>query len=311
MRAVIAALILACVPAPAFAQFTVIPPFEPGAVTPRISPRDYSFGALEAEPTGDWARCSNYARRFTHEEVLLGCEGLLSAEPDAPDRALVHYWRAIAYRQAGDEVGAASAFDVALQAYADWIAEDRYQAEPYFQRAGMLIYLQRYDAALADYTYIDGLLPRQPRTHGGLGRLAFARGDYLAAMREYDRAQTLAERRVAGDDYSIGRCESRAAAHIELELALSICNRIVRNTEGNPEALVARGFLKFIRGDLDSARADFARALERNEHLASARYGHGVVLVHLGRVEEGDADIARARTLASERVRALEAAGLR
>jgi tetratricopeptide (TPR) repeat protein len=314
MRAVFVAFILVCVPANAFAQFTNNPLSDPAATSPRAMP-ERSINAGSDEPAEDWARCSNHARRFAHEEVLLGCDALLNTELSREYRASALYWRAMAYRQADDEASASAAFDAALQAYADWVAEEPHSVNAHYEFAGFLVYLQRYDAALAEYTLVDELLPRQPYTHGGLGRLAFARGDYLTAIREYDRAQALADRRANGGNYDAGRCEARAAARVELDLARSLCNRAVRLSlrlsQGSSHTLVSRGFLNFILGDLEAARADFAGALEQNEHLGSARYGHGVVLVHLGRIDEGSAEIAVARTLASERTRLLEAAGLR
>jgi tetratricopeptide (TPR) repeat protein len=116
-------------------------------------------------------------------------------------------------------------------------------------------------------------------------------------------------RRPVGPSFDPLRCSARAAAGVELDVAEQICDRAVRESEGDADALMARGFLRFKQAQYERAQEDFAAALRSRPDLASALLGRGVLRLRAGDAG-GGADIERARMLDSG-VAAYEAAGLR
>lgn len=178
--------------------------------------------------------------------------------------------------------------------------------EPYYHRASIYAHLKQYDNALAEYAAADHIMPRVAANNAGRGTIAFARGDYARAIIEFDQAARLDR----GTSYDYVRCEARAAAGADLDLARRLCERSVRDSDGHPRMLFARGYFRFRQGDVEGAASDFARALRREPTHTLALYGRGVTSVLAGRTAEGEADIARARQLDSHALDYFSGAGL-
>lgn len=298
---------LAALAAPAAAQFTA--PL--GMTGSTFNGAPFSPGVLVTGRTGDWAACTNDRERFAFEEILAACDRLVLEEQKPRARGAAPWWRAYAYERVSDRERADADYRAALLAYDEWVASGEEPLDSYLARARLHMTIGDYDAALADYNAADDVLPRRPRVHEGRGMLAFLSGDYTLAIAEFDRAQRLARMDAAPLSFDHRRCEARAAAGVELTLARSICNRVVRDSDSQAGALVARAFLRYREGDFAGAQADFEFALRRDPENAVAIYGRGVLAVRAGEGDEGQAQMERGRSLDPFIVRYYEGAGLR
>lgn len=308
LRSCLAAGALLVMPiAPATAQFTA--PL--GMTGSRLNEGLFSPGALTTGRTGDWAACTNEGERFAFEDILAACDRLVLEEQKPRARGAALWWRAYAHERVSDRERADADYRAALVAYDEWVESGEEPLDSYLARARLHMTLGDYDAALADYNEADDVLPRRPRVHEGRGMLAFLRGDYAAAIAEFDRAQRLARMDAAPLSFDHRRCEARAAAGVELTLARSICNRVVRDSNSQAGALVARAFLRFRETDFSAAQADFEFALRRDPENAVAIYGLGVLAVLAGRADEGQAEMARGRSLDPFYVNYYQSGGLR
>src|SRR6185295_3972420 len=176
-------------------------------------------------------------------------------------------------------------FTAAVAALSRQIEASPLSYEAYFQRAQLLAYLQRYDEALADYDAADHIAPNQPISRYGRGVIAFAVGNYPLAIAQLDAAQRMSRfrsgagaihmtdgaysgRRPVGQSFDPLRCTVRAAAGVELDAAEQICDRAVRESNADADALMARGFLRFKQAQYERASEDFAAALRARPDLA-------------------------------------------
>jgi tetratricopeptide (TPR) repeat protein len=278
-------------------------------------------------PTGGWGSCADMAHRRSAEQEIAACTRVLDNTQAEMWRGAAFWWRGVAHKRASQPDAAGEDFASAFTAYTHYIETTPRSSEAYFQRAQLLAYLQRYDEALQDYDAADRIAPNQAASHYGRGSVAFSRGDYALAMREFDVAQRTARlrsssgalhmtdgaysgRRFVGQSFDQLRCAARAAAGVDLVEAAQICDRAVRDSDGDADALMSRGFFRFKQGQVDSARADFSAALRVRPDFASALLGQGVTRMRTGDAG-GAADIERARLLDAAAVSSFENAGLR
>lgn len=274
-------------------------------------------------PTGGWQSCADATHRRTAAQEIAACTRVLDNTQAELWRGAAFWWRGIAQRRAGQLDASAADFASAFAAYSHYIETTPRSYSAYFQRAQLLAYMQRYDEALRDYDAADQISPHQPETRHGRGDIAFARGDYALAIAELDAAaQTMRRRSSAGfgsvhtrdgnqqnPGFDPLRCMARAAAGVDLDIAQQICDGAVRDSNGDADALAARGFLRFKQNRFEDAASDFNVALQARPDVPLALLGRGVLRVRGGDAGGGD-DIARARTLAPG-IAAYENAGLR
>lgn len=278
-------------------------------------------------PTGGWGSCSDEAHRRSADQEIAACTRVLDNTQAEMWRGAAFWWRGIAQKRAGQPDRAAEDFTSAIAAYSHYIETTPHSSEAYFQRAQLYAYLQRYDEALRDYDAADGIAPNQAISHFGRGNIAFARGDYTQATSAFDAAQRAARlrsasgalhmtdgafsgRRFVGQSFDPSRCAARAAAGVDLDIAEQICDRAVRESNSDADALMARGFLRFKQQRFEQASADFTAALRARPDFAGALLGQGVSRLRSGDAA-GSADIERARVLDSAAVGTYEQAGLR
>ena len=236
--------------------------------------------------------------------ALAACTRVIEDE-DNPNRALAYALviRGDIYSNNADPAAVAD-FEHAIDAYTADIADEP-DARLYLGRGAVHYRLEHFDAALADFNRAIALDPNSPTAFFNRASVRFRRGDYRGAAADFDRTALLVERAssrgalrsaVRASHTSpaahAGRCEARAAAGVQWEVAESACAAALRNSGGG--ALFSRGFLRFMQGDFQRAWADFDAALEQDADNAQALYGRGVAALRLGRRAEGQADIARA-----------------
>lgn len=249
-------------------------------------------------PSLDWRACTNYDDRYSTEEIIAGCSAAFEDATDPETRAHALWWRAFLYERTGQAELSAADYQAALAEFDQWVRDDEDSVEAQFDRATMLVSMREYDQALAGFLIADRMLARQPRVRASIGRIAFLQGNYATAIAEFDLADRLARRSTTAGLVAHNRCEARAAAGIELELARTICNRAVRDSQYHPSVLVSRGFLRFRMDDLPGALEDFQRALARDPNNAGALYGRATIAARNGQQEAAAADLARSRELA-------------
>lgn len=271
-------------------------------------------GLQHLDPTAisaEWRACTNEDYRFSAQEVIAGCSGAFEKATSGDERASVLWWRALAYERAGDLQSSTVDFNAALAEFDTWISDEPSLLEARFQRASLLISMREYDQALEAFEEVDRRRARQPNVRASIGRIAFLRGDYEGAIAEYDLADRLARRSRTAGIVAHNRCEARAAALVELDLARRICDRAVRGSQYHPAVLVVRGFLRFRQDDMVGAMEDFERALQREPNHAGALYGRATVAARNGQNEIAAADLARSLEINPRMAEYYSAAGMR
>jgi Flp pilus assembly protein TadD len=121
-------------------------------------------------------------------------------------------------------------------------------------------------------------------------------------MRAVGPREALINPRVHG-----ARCEARAAAGVELDVAENACRIAVRNSASST---FSRGFLRFKQGRFEEAWEDFNNAYQENDTNGFPLYGRGVAAIRLGRQAEGEADVSRARAIEGDDLDGYVRAGL-
>ncbi len=265
---------------------------------------------VSSSPNDSWSQCANEEHRRPAAQAIRSCSRLIGDRMDRQETAMAYYDRGCGYEDAGDQTHARADFDRAIEIDTSLVQSHPAWADSYTQRAAVLYHIQEYDRALADYDAAIAHDSHAAYPHYGRGLILFRRGDYADAMAEFDTAQHLA---VSDDeqDYSGSQCEARAAAATELAIAQTACDHAVSDSGRSSSSLVTRGYLRFMRGQIEAASTDFADAVRRDARNPSALYGRGVAAIRLGNSADGQADINRARELDAREVDYYANAGLR
>ncbi|HZZ37330.1 MAG TPA: tetratricopeptide repeat protein [Caulobacteraceae bacterium] len=151
---------------------------------------------------------------------------------------------------------------------------------------------KRRDYATAIKSF-DTVLRVEPRFLPALTARGFAHleaGDFSSGMTDHDAVLELApDQPLAWGN----ACWARAAANLELDKALSQCDRAVE-LEASLSNLDYRGFVHYRRGELDDALRDYETALKKMRY-GSGLFMRGVIRVRLGHDADGQADIVAAQ----------------
>jgi tetratricopeptide (TPR) repeat protein len=208
-------------------------------------------------------------------------------------------------------------------------------AEYFYQRGMVYWSLKQPAAAMADFDqtlklkpeYIDALVSR--------AELSLQQGDKVHAVTDLDAASAAAPRQADlryaiafdyqaadlpapaiaqldlwidshADDARLpnalnSRCGARAAAGVDLALALKDCNAALKRADKSSQfyARVAnsRAIVLLRMGDYDKSIADFDASLKISPKNASSWYGRGIDKLRKQRTADGEADIAQATAL--------------
>lgn len=162
-----------------------------------------------------------------------------------------------------------------------------------YQRGLDLAKREAFGEAVAAF---DEVLRLQPEFAVARSHRAFAYmklGDYAKAIADHDAVLE----QVPGRPNSWSNsCWARAAANVDLDLALERCNRALEMADGEG-ALDSRGLVHFRRGEFAQAIGDYTRAIRKRPKFASPWFMRGVARLRAGQEAQGRADIRRALKL--------------
>jgi tetratricopeptide (TPR) repeat protein len=153
--------------------------------------------------------------------------------------------------------------------------------------------LGQIDAAITDLEASIAADPKRFETHSDLGTAYEYSGQYEKSLAAYERALAI------NPDAWIavgGRCWVRAVLNRDLDAAAADCGRTLVLKPDDFNAYNSRGFVRFRQGRYDDAITDYDRALAGTQ-TGSSYYVRGLARRALGRTADGDADIAKAKTL--------------
>lgn len=122
-------------------------------------------------------------------------------------------------------------------------------------------------------------------------------GEYSKAIAQYDLWIAAHPDDVRKPIALNGRCWARALGNISLDLALKDCNAALSAMAHNPSFLDSRAMVRLRMGDYPHALADYDESVKGGAKSAWTFYGRGIVKLRLGRKGEGEADIAKAKSV--------------
>jgi tetratricopeptide (TPR) repeat protein len=163
---------------------------------------------------------------------------------------------------------------------------------------------------LADLNKASATAPKEDDVHLELGTLYSRLGAFGPAIAQYDMWLDTHPTEARTPEAYASRCRSRAMIGLELDKALSDCNRAVRARDDAPFFLDSRGMVHLRMGDYDKAIADYDAVLKIQPKNPWALYGRGLALLKKGRKSDGEAQIAAAKASAPRIVAEAERRGL-
>lgn len=267
------------------------------------------------------SHCTTNREHVSAERAIEVCTQFIGMNLERTDIARAHFVRGDRHEDLGQADLATADFEAGRAIYDALIDESPGSPGPYVGRSLAYLRLNRFDDAIADATRAIQRDDGQAQSYSTRAFLYFRVGNYAGAIADYDQAMRLGQRQSArGSMRAVGpseslinpriygaRCEARAAAGIEMNVAETACRIAVRNAASSA---FSRGFLRFKQGRYNEAWADFNTAYEDNDTNGFPLYGRGVAAIRLGRVAEGEADIARAREIEGDDLDGYVRAGL-
>jgi tetratricopeptide (TPR) repeat protein len=158
-------------------------------------------------------------------------------------------------------------------------------------RASEFIAARDYDSAIVEYDKAIEADAEFAGSYASRGDAYVQKGDYRAALKDYDEAI-----RLNPEDWALftSRCRAQLLAKGPPAEALADCNRALELRPGAPVSLGARAMVHLTRGDFAAALADYEAVLAAQPDSVQALYGRGVALHNLGKVRDGERDMAAA-----------------
>jgi tetratricopeptide (TPR) repeat protein/predicted aspartyl protease len=148
---------------------------------------------------------------------------------------------------------------------------------------------------LADLSKASAVAAKEDDVHLEIGMLYSRMGNFGLAIPQYDVWLDKHPPEGRTPDAYGQRCRARAMLGLELDKALSDCNRAVRGREDVPLFLDSRGMVYLRMGSFDKAIADYDAVLRMQPKNPWALYGRGLAKVRKGDKAGGEADIAAAK----------------
>ncbi len=205
-----------------------------------------------AAGTGDAGLYYGLATSLYYQGDYAGAEAAYrEAKAPAPgDAATLAGW--------GDSLTKLGRPDEAIAAYEQAVAADP-NAPLYWLSLGFLYDGAHQTTQATDaYAHAASLSPDDPLVQSSYGQALMAQGDFAGAVEAYERA-------VAGEPENIAYWESLAVGYSALERpddALRVAETLLTLDASNALAFLVRGGVFEFRGEMDNAKADYARAVE-------------------------------------------------
>ncbi|WP_446038339.1 tetratricopeptide repeat protein [Streptomyces sp. SID1121] len=200
-------------------------------------------------------------------------------------------WHRVGLRYNRAQANAMSGrLDDALADYAVVMKFDDSFSDHYFNRGNILRRLGRTEEALADYEHALTLEPPFPEGHYNCGDARLELGDITGALAEFDRTLVL-------DPRNTDALLNRAGVHAELgdeEAALRDVATGLELEPGHAQLLSLKGRLLAERGEADSALDALAAALASDPDLSEAWAVKAEIAFGAGDLETAAADFDRA-----------------
>jgi Flp pilus assembly protein TadD len=164
-------------------------------------------------------------------------------------------------------------------------------------QAWKLLQSKQYQRALSVSEEAVAESPNNPVTLAVRGTAYMEVGEFDRAIADHDAVLKM----TPNDPGALGNsCWVRAVANVQLDLALTYCDRAVAIVRPRRFASYdTRGFLHLRRGEFALAVADYDRALREYGKLPTSLFGRGIAKLRLGNEADGRADIDRAINLDS------------
>lgn len=151
--------------------------------------------------------------------------------------------------------------------------------------------------ALADAKLARGFIPPGSLNAAQIAELYNELGQAVDAVAIYDAIIAAHPEDSQLGSLLNGRCWSRALANVELDKALSDCNRALKLSGKSAAMLDSRALVEFRQRKFQQALADYDEALTLDSNLSWSHYMRGQVRIALG--DAGDGKSERDSALAS------------
>ncbi|ANP47560.1 tetratricopeptide repeat protein [Candidatus Viadribacter manganicus] len=160
---------------------------------------------------------------------------------------------------------------------------------------GNAYFAQRdYVRAGADYDELTRIEPQNAAAFYNLSLVHRSQGDHSRAIADVDHAASIEPDNAR---FQNGRCWSRAVSGLELDVARAACDAALRLRPGDAATYNSRGMVGLKQERWQDAWNDYDAAVRAAPDRATHHYGRGIAALRLGRIAEGEADIAHALTL--------------
>ena len=263
-----------------------------------LASRTPQEGAEEGEAEGQPTDAAGFSRRgnafaarrdFQHaiEDLTRACE-LAPTEPD------YFFERGRAYLGNRQPELAIADFDQVITLKPDHVPA-------LVTRAGMT--LARFEQnghgnagdVLTDLNKASATAAKEDDVHFEIGTLYARAGAFGLAIAQYDLWIDKHPTTGKSPDAYANRCRSRGMLGLELDKALSDCNRAVKARDDVPFFLDSRGLVYLRMGSFDKAIADYDAVLKVKPRNPWALYGRGLAKLRKGQNADGQADIDAAK----------------
>ena len=245
-------------------------------------------GAAEPMDAAGFSRRG--AARSTRGDIAGAFADYEQAIKLAPENLDYLRQRAILYQRSGQPLRAVDDIDRMLKLKPD-------DVEALMMRAEMRLRLDRKADVRSDLDAAATAAPKPSDRRLDLAVLYEATEEYAKAIAQYDlwiEGHPDDNRRPIALN---GRCWARAMANIDLDRALKDCNGALSRMPRNRAFLDSRAMVRLRMGDYPRSLADYDEALKAGAETAWTHFGRGIAELRLGRKSDGEADIAKARSL--------------
>jgi tetratricopeptide (TPR) repeat protein len=240
-----------------------------------------NMGFVEIQ-SRDWAQCTG-VEQVQPQRVLSACGRIISERVSREVTAAAHYYRSVVYRQLDDEQRANADMARAAQLLSELVLSEPEDPIHLNNLIFLRFEMRDFAGAAADYAGLASRRPNDAELRLNQGYFLFRAGDYAGAISAFDAAALIAPENA---QIQSGRCEARAAANLDLDVAELACADAIRLSGQSSATLFSRGFLRFAQGRLEEAQIDFESAGKQDNTNPFAAYGFAVANLRLGRFEE-------------------------